>query len=842
MSTAKRKSIVEEFDTRNATPKKKGVRHRAALACEECRARKRRCDGATPACGGCMKRTSVCVYSSEIQTKMWRNSMILSLRTRLEELEKEDDSVPGLERLISRNDASISASTRHLSPAVEASGDAVGNEDVQPLRPIKATFPTVLSSASQDQSSIGADTVHSQRQPGITSGSRSPNDYNARSLEPCSVEKLMKPIDQAIDSRKGQNNLPAHPIFPANATICGPTRISVTSCSCDQLLGASRWRLPLRSTADDLVALYFARVNRMYPILHERTFRKQYECLWQSTARTSTTIGVSCSGLCKQKSKGKTFPAMVHAVFALASLFEAGSPEQNIPQADDYFRLSQEIDLLDVLDYEVGIELVQLGLLMGFYLQSTERFSKCWNITGLTIRMAQNMGLQLKLCEARRKGLFAPLASQLDCEMRVRVWYGCVLLDREISMSFGRPLMIVNNRQAVRLPTSIDDNRLSEELGTCNVQSTSVPSLLESYVRTIRLYDILKIVLDREELKDSLNKSPDIQSLLRLDTMIMEWRDALPSYLQYDPLSEGTISGEQHIPGMTTTQTDFSAQAKRLYARFLHVRVLILRPALDLLFQKQQHPTPSVNKRSMEAKVQDLMLSDIATQCASSAHNLIKILDAQISMGSLVAWWYNISYLHTCGSTLLMAQLSTLNDMALSSQLSGSWDTCLQCISRYAGVSSIAKKSVRLLEKSRQCLLADGFSQRAILGHDLPATSPAMTMLDGISHLRPQHIVPQSKATSAHETYQLNKDLLPINNAGESFFDQDWHFTQPKARTEQQFLVDEMTESASDAPHYDGTNGILWADETCASSYWPFMPYLSQLETLPSDFDPSNLE
>lgn len=86
--------------------------------------------------------------------------------------------------------------------------------------------------------------------------------------------------------------------------------------------------------------------------------------------------------------------------------------------------------MLDILDYEVGIELVQLGLLMGFYLQSTERFSKCWNITGLTIRMAQNMGLQLSLSEARRKELFTIHATQLDCEIRIRVWYGCVLLDR----------------------------------------------------------------------------------------------------------------------------------------------------------------------------------------------------------------------------------------------------------------------------------------------------------------------------------------------------------------------------------------------------------------------------
>jgi len=66
---------------------------------------------------------------------------------------------------------------------------------------------------------------------------------------------------------------------------------------------------------------------------------------------------------------------------------------------------------------------------MGYYLQSTERFSKCWNITGLAIRMAQNMGMQLSSHNARRRGLLTTCPSQLGSEMRVRAWYGCILLD-----------------------------------------------------------------------------------------------------------------------------------------------------------------------------------------------------------------------------------------------------------------------------------------------------------------------------------------------------------------------------------------------------------------------------
>jgi hypothetical protein len=129
-------------------------------------------------------------------------------------------------------------------------------------------------------------------------------------------------------------------------------------------------------------------------------------------------------------------------------------------------------------------------------------------------------------------------------------------------MSFGRPLMIVTRDETVRLPEPIDDSRLGEKMGEWNTQPRDHPSLLESYIQSIKLYDILKQVLDREELKDSSDICPDIRSLLSLDTMIMEWRDALPSYLQYDTSSDESGLPETRTPeGILIPQVDFSAQA-----------------------------------------------------------------------------------------------------------------------------------------------------------------------------------------------------------------------------------------------------------------------------------------
>ncbi|KAL2140208.1 hypothetical protein VTI28DRAFT_4094 [Corynascus sepedonium] len=457
-----------------------------------------------------------------------------------------------------------------------------------------------------------------------------------RRLEPISVERLMRPIDRAINQVMADS--------PRVSQTGGVDLNATSQCSCDRLFGPGTWSLPLRRHADDLVRLYFFRVHRMYPILHEPTFRRLYQQLWEPALNGPA----HCLGLCRQKGLDKTFPAILNAVFALASLFASNPPEQNSAQAGTFFNMTQKLDLLDIIDDEIGIELVQLLLLMGFYLQSTERFSKSWNITGLAIRMAQNMGLQLSPNDARKKGLVTSCPTQLELEMRIRVWYGCVLLDREISMSFGRPSMINahSTGEQLRLPEAIDDEFLNDEgIGKRHSQPNNYPSLLESYIQTIKLYNILGQVLDREEPSDTPpSANPDTRSLLDLDTAVMDWRDSLPAHLQYDPSSPENQQVCAPRRGSLST-ADFSAQARRLHARFLHVRTLILRPALEFLFQKQRYLQPDSGSRSTPkvARVQDLVLVEIAAQCVLSADSLVRYLDTHIRAQSLVAWWYNIS-------------------------------------------------------------------------------------------------------------------------------------------------------------------------------------------------------
>jgi Fungal specific transcription factor domain len=163
--------------------------------------------------------------------------------------------------------------------------------------------------------------------------------------------------------------------------------------------------LPSRRTADHLVDLYFKYVHTLYPLLHEPSFRAQYEKLWITPPGTT----------------GDDDPlvyCLLNLVLALGCQFSTLF-ESTIHSGDTFFNRAKT--LLGFSIFDVGtLQVVQALLLMGGYLQSTNRPNRCWNVLGMGIRVAQGLGLHIE----RNSG------DLVERETRRRVWWGCVLMDR----------------------------------------------------------------------------------------------------------------------------------------------------------------------------------------------------------------------------------------------------------------------------------------------------------------------------------------------------------------------------------------------------------------------------
>ncbi|KAJ9632943.1 hypothetical protein H2204_007511 [Knufia peltigerae] len=817
-----------------------GVRKRTVLACEECRVRKRRCDGAVPACGGCTKRRSQCIYSSEVEAKEWNQSMIQSLRQRLEELERgaeapsqttapQPSTSTGsseIDNKASHDDARSQTTERLESVRDRRTSAPVPSESIPGLQQPFSTLPTPVDIELFDDEPESA--PPNARSPTRAETPSPKQDwYSSRCIGQSNFERLMKPIVLAMNRRtdvsksvvSGPSDFGASP----SPEVASPSSAPVT-CSCHRLIDAGCWHLPLRRQADSLVAIYFARHARMFPVLHRPTFLKQYQAIWESRSdphRSSPT----CVGICKHKSRGKLFPATVNCVFALAALFSSRNPECNASRAAEFYRLAESIDVLELLNEEVGLELVQLNLLMAFYLQSTERFSKCWNMAGLALRTAQNMGLHFNVSEAHKRGLLPSFPTQVECEMRRRVWYACILLESEVAMTFAQPLMIPAVGKAVKLPEAIDDCRLSDEVGKWNVQPKELPSLLEYYVHALKLYDILGQVLERQELRPQAHADTvsNVRAILSLDCKIMEWRDALPPYLRYgssfsdcDPLKGvGVLDA---VPDSEVV-LDFPALTSRLHCRFLCVRQLILRPALDLLFEKQQNEKSLVvTEHTVRGKLKDTILSNIAVQCILTAIELVEFLASRIQTQTFVCWWYNTHYLHTSGSTILLGRLCTFDDGSLPSEsLTSSWDLCLHHLGRYDNMSSVARKSSHLLRESAKRLLeyeGDVSAMDERQGHTLRSHAP-----EKAAH----GLIPDPNQYTAG-----NGAIHNIIGSGDSL---------QTSRGFQDFSF-ETTEPDAQLSLLEG--GDTWDNGTFGYSSWMFMPPISQLETFPLQFEGSN--
>ena len=140
--------------------------------------------------------------------------------------------------------------------------------------------------------------------------------------------------------------------------------------------------------------------------------------------------------------------------------------------------------------------------------------------------------------------------------------------NREIAMSFGRPIITTLEEADVPLPEAIDDDRLSDNASQPNVQPRDQPSWMQSFTEKVKLYNILERVLKRADFSSRLTSDgrPDFQAILSLDTMIAKWRGSLPAHLRCD--EKGNYAPAESTLCKNSESVD-ACPAKSLFTRCL---------------------------------------------------------------------------------------------------------------------------------------------------------------------------------------------------------------------------------------------------------------------------------
>lgn len=365
-----------------------------------------------------------------------------------------------------------------------------------------------------------------------------------------SSSAFARQVKAAIDARSGEVNQPQSPTATPMVDISlFPSVQGVADV--DGLADGTECELPTRKQADSYVDAYWSRVNPLLPVLSRPQFMRSYSALF-----SGTSVGTN----------ERIFLSTVNAIFALAvqsqESFDLNTRER---LSGRYFGRAH--GLLHLPIWETGsIGLIQCLLLMSQYLQCTNKPHQTWMVAGAAVRIAQGLGLH-------GPELWSAPPQDDAAALKCRVWRACIIVDRMICLSQGRPALISEDlvSTVVRMQRDVDsrqskdcqlplDDFVASTLEVCEITHHAVqryfspPPTQKSNVGCSNILDP--------------NPTEVILALIvQTDGCLRRWDSSLPAHLKYE--------------SSMNLQNEVSArQGIILHLRYLHSRILVLRPML----------------------------------------------------------------------------------------------------------------------------------------------------------------------------------------------------------------------------------------------------------------------
>ncbi|KAK9364782.1 fungal-specific transcription factor domain-containing protein [Lipomyces kononenkoae] len=427
--------------------------------------------------------------------------------------------------------------------------------------------------------------------------------------------------------------------------------------------------LPSRKTADTLVKGYWDLVYPVYPFLDCISFEEAYQALWTGS---------------QTKMNERVLVCTVNVLFALGCLVsETLKPEEREETGEMYFDRAQS--LLEGFFWDSGsIELVSCFLLAGVYLQTAKTPRRCWMVIGHAIRMAQSLGLHLPETNA-------DLQFPRRTEVTRRIWHGCILMDRVLSMTFGRPAMISKWLSlGTPLPLAIDDEFLDSQKQESSMRPDDRPCMMSFFVAQLQFYDIINDILLELYMTNGKERqrSPDIVAVLQLDDALMNWNRNLPDHLQ---MSSDFSSREDAFRRLAIINR----------VRFLHTRILLFRPILAQFCLSQCNTNHQMTR--WDESLAQRTVVQCCSLCLSAAHNMIELVYANLDLvtvtGPLPSWWYCVLYVYTAATVLIAERLQPAIGAGVAGySVAVSWKRSIEILKAYARIGESAKRCVAALE------------------------------------------------------------------------------------------------------------------------------------------------
>lgn len=531
-------------------------KRRVQRACDVCRRKKVRCDGATRPgnrCSNCIAFNFDCTYVEAAKKRGPPKGYVESLENRLEKMERL------LQRLCPGADFTQSLG-QHLTreqweaqrggkPSTPARSKSVSSPSAPPANPLAGTRGTSMiePEVTKEEDLISSDEesnlVTGMQKLSVTTFDRRFHGKSSGLMLVKAARSLKQEYVNAENIETGQPQQSRRPEFwRAN-----PWEWIDTEDPSWQ----EKVQPPPTDLRDALIDLFFIHVNAFFPLLHRPLF--------ESHVREELHL------------KDSAFACVLLLVCAVGSRWSVDRRvflEQDQPlQHSAGWKFFEQVQFLrrSLLTPPKLYDL-QIMVLAVMFLQGTSAPHSAWTVAGIGIRIAQDVG-------AHRRKVYRGGQGSIEDELWKRAFWILVVHDRVTSSALGRPCAIQDEDSDVGFPVEVDDEywpHNSTDPDFVPTQPAGVPARVAFFNCYLRLIQILGFALRTIY---SINKSKILLGFVgpqweqhivaELDSALNKWIDSVPDHLRWDPNRENPL---------------FFDQSATLYSTYYHVQILIHRP------------------------------------------------------------------------------------------------------------------------------------------------------------------------------------------------------------------------------------------------------------------------
>lgn len=468
------------------------------------------------------------------------------------------------------------------------------------------------------------------------------------------------------------------PTLHSDHFFSGFTPISESTYHCDDLTltppaYVDPFEVPSQTKANMLFQSYLESVHPAFPIIGKSTFISQYQAFQLSQ---------------DQSKINQNWLAILNLIFAIGAKYSHLIQAEWSGDETDHLVYFTRARILgfnsETILGHAELQKVQISGLVSFYLMALNQINRAWATSGIAIRHATTLGLNL-----RNDSKDVPETSK---EIRYRVWWALCSLERILAVMTGRPTSFSETDCTAPAPLPFEEDSFlghnphspqhiallrresshesrqidgatstspstscSSQLKTSPVESVSSTSLPSSQ-KSKQVIAPCNALFFGYHTKLSIFTNEVLNRLYRADVMCKSWADVQSTIATLNSKIEKWRAELPNVFDFSKKQRDQQFVRQRMSLGFFYYSVLTLinRPCLCRMERK-------IPDQSGKAKNFNL---ETAMKCVHAARNMLDLLPQEpnsVGLYTVAPWWCLVHYLMQA-ATVLMLELSYRSD------------------------------------------------------------------------------------------------------------------------------------------------------------------------------------